>query len=55
MNAVKKKRIPEISDVLYITLVSYFLSLVASKGESSLPNFLESKAQNEKFNTQCKF
>ena len=53
MNTVKKKRIPEF--LMYYILVSYFLSLVASKRESSLPNFLESKAQNGKFNTQCKF
>lgn len=54
MNTVREKKNPRISDVLYITLVSYFLSLVASKRES-MSNFLESKAQNEKFNTQCKF
>lgn len=35
----------------YIILESYFWSLVASKRESRLPNFLESKAQNENFNT----
>ena len=54
MNAVKKKESQNFWCTIYY-ISELLKSLVASKGESSLPNFLESKAQNEKFNTQCKF
>ena len=43
MNAVGKKKNPRISDVLFITLVSYILCLVASKRKQPAKFFKSQK------------